>query len=789
MLLLMALSPIAFAGDVLINEVLYNPDGTDGGSEWIEFCNAGTDTVDLSGWMIEVTGTSSGSGVWKESYTFDVESIAPGEYLYLGPYFDTGMDDPDFSPDLPNGGSYTSGIRLVQGDGSTVEDTLLYGDSTNTYGFTDDAGATDKGAGDSGSGFTLYRWPDCTDTNESSVDFGASGDPTPGDANTEYVGGGDDGGDDGSGGACTGGSGMVLINEFVADPAGTDSGNEWVEIYNADTDAIDLTGWTLKAGTSSLTTQAELSGTIEPGQYMVVGGDGVAFADFVDSGFSLGNATSNSDAIQLHGCEGYTDTVVYGEDNSADLWTEDDGSEATSMAPKTTSGLSIGRWPDGVDTDVSGTDFATLDWSSPGEPNDVEPTCEGSEFITINEFMADPEGSDDGLEWVELYNSGSDAVDLSGWTVRKATSASSTSDFVLPDGTSVEAGGFLLVGGSLVADADVVFGDDEDESELSLGNASSGADAVMLLHCGGVVSDTVIYGTSNEEEQFSDDTGEVVDTELAPKPSSGLSLARCGDGTDSNDSSTDWWTPDTATPGETNGECTPPICEGGALDVKINELLYNPAGSDTDYEWIELYNTGDSDLRIDQWMLQTGTSEWKDTLEFPGGTTIEAGGFLLIGDAAVPAEARDIEANLSLGNAGGAAPDGARLVDCEGTLQDTVLWGDVDSLEDDLFDDVGEQTMVPVGEDGMSAGRFPDGADSDDNSVDFLSVMPQTPGRANEEPSGGDDGGGTGGVSKGCSKSNDDADGPPSKGCTVASPVGAWAWLLGGVVLIRRRRR
>lgn len=35
--------------------------------------------------------------------------------------------------------------------------------------------------------------------------------------------------------------------------------------------------------------------------------------------------------------------------------------------------------------------------------------------VFINEVLFDPEGSDTGLEWVELYNDGSHSVDLSGW--------------------------------------------------------------------------------------------------------------------------------------------------------------------------------------------------------------------------------------------------------------------------------------------------------------------------------------------------------------------------------------
>lgn len=40
----------------------------------------------------------------------------------------------------------------------------------------------------------------------------------------------------------------VVINEFEPNPPGTDSGNEWVEIYNATSESVDLNGYTLQAG-------------------------------------------------------------------------------------------------------------------------------------------------------------------------------------------------------------------------------------------------------------------------------------------------------------------------------------------------------------------------------------------------------------------------------------------------------------------------------------------------------------------------------------------------------------
>lgn len=62
----------------------------------------------------------------------------------------------------------------------------------------------------------------------------------------------------------------LLINEFESNPPGDDRGNEWVELYNNTNQSIDLDGYTLLACSDRKTKNMTLSGTIEPGEYLVV---------------------------------------------------------------------------------------------------------------------------------------------------------------------------------------------------------------------------------------------------------------------------------------------------------------------------------------------------------------------------------------------------------------------------------------------------------------------------------------------------------------------------------------
>ena len=62
----------------------------------------------------------------------------------------------------------------------------------------------------------------------------------------------------------------LVINEFESNPPGTDAGNEWVELYNASTESIDLEGYTLRAGSNASKVCPLPAERIRPGGRLVV---------------------------------------------------------------------------------------------------------------------------------------------------------------------------------------------------------------------------------------------------------------------------------------------------------------------------------------------------------------------------------------------------------------------------------------------------------------------------------------------------------------------------------------
>ena len=68
------------SAEVLINEILIDPVGSDGSNEWLELCNNGEDDV-TSGWMVQ----SAGNPPFADKYGPAGTVIPTGGYLLLGP--------------------------------------------------------------------------------------------------------------------------------------------------------------------------------------------------------------------------------------------------------------------------------------------------------------------------------------------------------------------------------------------------------------------------------------------------------------------------------------------------------------------------------------------------------------------------------------------------------------------------------------------------------------------------------------------------------------------------------
>lgn len=164
--------------------------------------------------------------------------------------------------------------------------------------------------------------------------------------------------------------------------------------------------------------------------------------------------------------------------------------------------------------------------------------------VVINEVLYDAEGNDSGNEWIELYNAGTDSVNLSGWSIQKASSEFQNV-YSFNEGIFLDANSYLLLGGEFVSGTDIT-------ANISFYNSSGSSVAIRLISGDSLYTDTVIYGSPNTNNLPDDVT--IPATNFAPDVdmNSGHVLARKVNGEDTDNCAEDWFESEFPTPGEAN---------------------------------------------------------------------------------------------------------------------------------------------------------------------------------------------------------------------------------------------
>jgi hypothetical protein len=723
--------------DIVINEFVANPAGADAAAanEWIELYNNGTEAILLDGWTIESSSRADSVSL-EVSLPTGVE-IGPGEFLVIGAPNAPVRDVPVDALDLPSG-SNGDGLRLLDCEGALI-DVVVYGEDNDDAVVGEDGDAWATVAPKPGDDEAVGRLTDGADTN-ASEDWALAGSPTPGGPN-DFTPPEDTDLPDEPKVCSLGTASGLVINEFMADPAGSDSAvlTEWVELYNAGNDTLDLSGWQLQRASKPDDWDEQIiipDGTsLASGQFlMITEQNGPVNADAVVGLIQLYSGT-DTDGVRITDCNGVpADTVLYGPPGNTDMLVDDSGAVATSVAADPGSDQALARRIDGQDTNASGDDFVLTSSPSPGATN-PRLTCNLDDAIVINEFLADPTGADSDVkaEWVELFNPRNEDLDVTGWSLKSRSQGDSSpsTEFDLPRGAIIPAQGYLVVGGANVAFADY----NADPFDLPSG---SGGDGLYLVDCKGDDVDVALYGGENVD-LLVEQTGDTPAT-LGPDPGSDQVVARASNGLDTDVCAADFVIAQRATPGAENPTVAPPVCEDGAIIV-INEALVNPTGSDSDAlaEWVELYNPGDLPVRLDGWTISTITSydsedaanNETEKVALPTGTVIDPGGYYVIGDLNVPEADFVLDRAFSLGS--GSGGDGIALRDCAGDLADQLLYGDTN--DDGLIgeDGVEPDNLPPSPNEAECLARRQDGLDTNADSRDFQATGECTPGAENPE--------------------------------------------------------
>ena len=384
----------------------------------------------------------------------------------------------------------------------------------------------------------------------------------------------------------------LVISEILPYP---DSGEAWVELYNASDEAIRLESFYLSDNPAMPKRFQLPAGTLEAGAYLVCALNGAA------------DKTAPDNTMQANFRIGKDDTAIY-------------------LADATGAVIDSLTWPTSLTTGlcVLGNEQYSA-YPTPGAANSArfftEPTVEearATQAVCINEVMSnnrytltDQDG--DRSDWVELYNRSAEPVSLEGYFL--SDDAVAPFLYALPDQT-LAPGDYIVVflsGKDRVRDGEIhaCFRLSADETALYLTNAASFTRETLTL------------------------------IENCPAD---ISIGRAEDG-----SMVFYAFP---TPWYENAAAYSELSEAyhTVAEVTINEVFSGAVYGDDTPDWIELKNNTDQTISLKGWFLSDSILEHK-RWQIPD-ISIPPNGYTVIYAAKEAVEGAAVTASFSIAASG-----------------------------------------------------------------------------------------------------------------------------------------
>jgi len=422
---------------------------------------------------------------------------------------------------------------------------------------------------------------------------------------------------------------QLLIHEVHADPDssqgdangdGTISStkDEFIELVNTGTTALNISGYTLADAIKVRHTFA--SGTIvPPREAVVVFSGGTPTGDFGNASANGLVFTASTGRLALNNAG---DTLTLADDLGAVL-------QVVTYNGAGGDNQSLTRDPDLTNTPLVKHSVATGSGGSlysPGARNGGASFTVPPGAIILTEVVYDPSGSDGGLEWVEIYNTTGQPIDLVDMSLGNG-GGDYTSSLIQLAGT-IAAGQTFVIGGP---DSSSDNGDPLYDLVVNFSpdfqNGGSAADGVALFNLranevnGATVPvDAVVYGASNVNGLL-DETGVANAPDVADAPG-GSSVERI-------DEAGSWQIQGSPDPNVWNAGSPPPPPSAGLL---LSEVFYDASGADNGLEWVELINTSSASLDLANYSLGNGGGSYTSSkvqlsgIVAPGATFVVGGG-------------------------------------------------------------------------------------------------------------------------------------------------------------------
>ena len=425
----------------------------------------------------------------------------------------------------------------------------------------------------------------------------------------------------------------ILLSEVQIE--GEKAADEFVELYNAGDEAVNLSGWSLRrksvndvtAKGTSLKTFGS-SNSIPAKSYFLWANSGGTFKDLADTTTSSGLTDNNSLALYDKSST-LIDSLTWGTGHALPFSPAQFGNpdEKESF----TRDLDALSWSTTKKTSPTNSKGETM----PAEEEPPAPLPTDPMAILINEVFPNPKEKDDAGEFIELYNPGSATVDLSGWEIRDATA---TGKYVFPSGTTLLSLSYLVI-----TDTDFTFSLNNSDETLSLFDAAKRLihevryektkEGVSLNLIGDKLRGAKVPtpGTLNSENEIPTTRERVpkngyrdftIEFHARGKDKDGDSLKftwNFGDGRKSYKEST-------THKYEKTGRYTVTLTTDDGIDtatetfeikiekyeapkLRIVAFMPNPKGKDGELEWIEIENREKKSVNLNGFSIATGTKK------------------------------------------------------------------------------------------------------------------------------------------------------------------------------------
>ncbi|MFA6428582.1 MAG: lamin tail domain-containing protein [Candidatus Buchananbacteria bacterium] len=398
----------------------------------------------------------------------------------------------------------------------------------------------------------------------------------------------------------------LIINEVAWMGTFTSANDEWLELYNPTDQEIDLSGWSLKTTSGSLNLTLS-NKVVAQGYFLLERTDDNSVPELTADQIYTGALSNGGDKLELFDA---TSNLIDSIDATAG-WPAGDNETKATLERKADETWQTSANPGGTPKAANSTGLVIIPPSENPTTTPVvvvpTPATGGSggsytqtyspNNIIINEFLADP--LDGQEEWLELYNTTGQSIDLTGWLIE--------------DGSK----GQTKLTGNLSSQSYLLI------NKIS-GNLNNSGDLILLKSPTGETINQVVYGDWNNKNSNN-----------ASAPRDGQSAARKSFTNLTNDN-LDFIITTTPTPGQPNQFTLATTKPTGTEEITkgslvLNELLANPLGDDSQTEFIELKNNGQNPIDLAGWRLQnTAKNLFILSTSTLSTTTLAAGKFLTI---------------------------------------------------------------------------------------------------------------------------------------------------------------